>query len=74
MSAYPKCDFCGECIECARMNIPEHYRVYLQPLEAAVRAEVLREAAELGRELSRQGYSAQEIAKKLDGMADGGAA
>lgn len=40
----------------------------------ACRAEVLREAAELGRELSRQGYSAQEIAKKLDRMADGGAA
>ncbi|MEV5129256.1 hypothetical protein AB0K87_01835 [Streptomyces sp. NPDC053705] len=34
------------------------------------RAEVLREAAELGRELSRQGYSAQEIAKRLDRMAD----
>ncbi|MGX1129934.1 hypothetical protein RKD49_002124 [Streptomyces glaucescens] len=34
------------------------------------RAAVLREAAELGRELSRQGYSAQEIARKLDRMAD----
>jgi hypothetical protein len=36
----------------------------------ADRAAVLREAAELGRELSRQGYSAQEIARKLDRMAD----
>jgi hypothetical protein len=34
------------------------------------RAAVLREAAEVGRELSRQGYSAQEIARKLDRMAD----
>jgi hypothetical protein len=34
------------------------------------RAAVLREAATLGRELSRQGYSAQEIAKKLDRLAD----
>ncbi|WP_399553886.1 hypothetical protein OG473_39495 (plasmid) [Streptomyces anulatus] len=34
------------------------------------RSEVLHEAAELGRELSRQGYSAQEIAKRLDRMAD----
>jgi len=34
------------------------------------RTKVLREAAELGRELSRQGYSAQEIAKRLDRMAD----
>ncbi|MFJ6578406.1 hypothetical protein ACIQMY_20845 [Streptomyces sp. NPDC091368] len=34
------------------------------------RAAVLREAAELGRELSRQGYSAQEIAKRLDQMAE----
>jgi hypothetical protein len=37
---------------------------------ATGRAAVLREAAEFGRELSRQGYSAQEIAKKLDRMAD----
>ncbi|WP_097865855.1 hypothetical protein [Streptomyces sp. rh34] len=34
------------------------------------RSEVLHEAADLGRELSRQGYSAQEIAKRLDRMAD----
>ncbi|QCX81155.1 hypothetical protein C9F11_37860 [Streptomyces sp. YIM 121038] len=34
------------------------------------RVKTLREAAELGRELSRQGYSAQEIAKKLDRKAD----
>lgn len=41
------------------------------PLPAAPsRADVLREAAELGRELSRQGYSAQEIANRLDRMAD----
>ncbi|WP_438489526.1 hypothetical protein [Streptomyces sp. S186] len=38
-----------------------------------VRRQVLREAAAIGRELSRKGYSAEEIAKKLDGMADGGA-
>lgn len=36
---------------------------------SAYRAEVLREAASLGRELSRQGYSAQEIANRLDRMA-----
>lgn len=41
------------------------------PLPASPsRAEVLREAAEVGRELSKQGYSAQEIAKRLDLMAD----
>lgn len=34
------------------------------------RAAVLREAAALGRELSRQGYSAQEIAARLDRMAE----
>ncbi|MEU7338670.1 hypothetical protein [Streptomyces sp. NPDC007074] len=34
------------------------------------RGAVLREAAEMGRTLSRQGYSAQEIAKKLDRLAD----
>ncbi|MFI0929681.1 hypothetical protein ACH4TP_38020 [Streptomyces sp. NPDC021012] len=37
---------------------------------AEVRAATLREAAELGRELSRQGYSAQEIANRLDRMAE----
>lgn len=39
---------------------------------AEVRAAVLREAAELGRQLSRQGYSAQEIAARLDRMAEEG--
>lgn len=34
------------------------------------RAAVLREAAALGRDLSRQGYSAQEIANRLERMAD----
>ena len=34
------------------------------------RAAVLREAAELGRQLSRDGFSAQEIAARLDRMAD----
>ncbi|MGW2223892.1 hypothetical protein [Streptomyces formicae] len=37
-----------------------------EQLADAYRAEVLREAAEIGRELSRQGYSAQEIANQLD--------
>ena len=37
---------------------------------AEVRAAVLREAAELGRQLSRDGFSAQEIAARLDRMAD----
>ena len=38
------------------------------------RAAALREAAALGRELSRKGYSAQEIAARLDRMADEAAA
>jgi hypothetical protein len=37
---------------------------------AITRAAVLREAAELGRQLSRDGFSAQEIAARLDRMAD----
>ena len=38
----------------------------------AYRAEVLAEAAGIGRKLSRNGYSAQEIASHLDRLADGG--
>jgi hypothetical protein len=40
------------------------------PSAAEIRSAALREAAELGRELSRQGYSAQEIAARLDRMAE----
>lgn len=47
---------------------PEQEAEYERLLDA-FRAEVLREAAALGRELSRQGYSAQEIANRLDRMA-----
>jgi fatty acid-binding protein DegV len=54
------------------------YRIYQTRADAVLaavlpttdRAAILREAAEFGRKLSRQGYSAQEIAKKLDRLAD----
>ena len=47
----------------------EHDALFESHLDA-YRAAVLREAAELGRQLSRDGYSAQEIAARLDRMAD----
>ncbi|MGW1121091.1 hypothetical protein ACWD5B_28940 [Streptomyces tanashiensis] len=49
---------------------PDEHDAKFEKAVDTYRATVLREAAELGRELSRQGYSAQEIANRLDRMAD----
>lgn len=42
---YPACDFCGECVQCARMNVPEQYSPNLDALEQAVRRQVNEELA-----------------------------
>jgi len=47
----------------------EHDALFESHLDV-YRSAVLREAAELGRQLSRDGFSAQEIAARLDRMAD----
>lgn len=41
----------------------------LREIQQEQRRRTLHEAADLGRKLSRDGYSAQEIAKKLDKIA-----
>ncbi|MGW6566469.1 hypothetical protein [Streptomyces sp. NPDC054975] len=65
----------AEAHESARIRIINHPGVLatadtqIAALLDEYRAEILREAAETGRRLSRDGYSAQEIANHLDRMA-----